>query len=282
MAAERRPLSVGLFGRDKNDKVLNDWSGSVESAGINFANYDLSGLGDDVRSIVDLPDAMIKTAKWAFGLPIAVGILSWIIFSGRMAGWVLVPFVLGAMVLSTLTAVFVGGFFVARTRLDTVSTATNRVVSVIGEMHADVVQVKQGHSSTSVQQVATGLLEHAIFPVVFGVVEGMAPGSASGPLGAIRSKVTGAPMQLVQKSVIAAVAKLPDKEIGTVVDDLAGAMPEISSTLTELNANYQRVAGEVDGVVARVSKATLGSVITAAVLATIPLLLWLILGWVAS
>ncbi len=270
-----------LFGRKKRDDVLNDWEGANPTAGIDFSSYDLDGLRDDVVSIVDLPDAMKKTAKWAFGIPIAVGILSWVIFSSRMAGWVLVPFVLGAVVLSVVGSVFIGGFFVARKRLDTVSQATNRVVTVVGEMHADVLQVKEGASQTSIKEVATGLLEHAIFPIVFGMAEGFAA-NASGPFSKISGRATDYSMGLVQKSVIGAVNKLPDHEIGSVVEDASALMPQLTEALSELNGTYQRVAGDIENIVGRVSKATLGSVIGAAAVAMIPLLLWLVIGWVAS
>lgn len=269
---------MGIFGRDKKDDLLNDWS-NADSSGIDFSKYNLTSLGDDVRSIISLPDAMAQIAKWAFGIPIVIGILSWIVFSGRMSGWLFVPFVLGAMALSVLGSVFIGGFFVARKRLDTVSEATNRVVNVVGEIHRDVVQVKDGASSTSVKAVAGGLVEHAIFPMAFGVVEGMAGG---GMFSSVTSRFTSMPMNLVQKSVLGAIDRLPDKEIGQVTSDLTSMMPDMSATLGGLNDEYQRIAGEIEGIVAGVSKATLGSVVGVAALSMVPLMFWLILGWLIS
>ncbi len=273
---------MGLFGK-KDDDVLNNWSAqSADTSGIDFTKYDLTTLGDDVASIVSIPGAVAQAAKWALGLPIVIGIVSWIVFSGRMSAWILVPFVFGAMFLSALGSTFVGAYFVARKRLDLVSQATTRVVTVVNEMHTDVVQVKEGVSTTSVKALSKGLLENAIFPMAFGFVEGMAPDAGGGMISKLSSRFTDVPLKLVQKSVIGAVDRLPDKEIGSLANDLTGSMPDMSTMLSDLNATYQRISGEIEGVVASVSKATLTSAIGAAVVAMVPLLIWLAIGWVAS
>jgi len=259
--------------------------GSADTSGIDFTKYDLTTLGDDVASIVSIPGAMMQAAKWVFGLPIVIGIVSWIVFSGRMSGWILLPFVLVAMALSTLGSALIGGYFVARKRLDLVSQATARVVTVVNEMHTDVVQVKEGASTTSVKALSKGLLENAVFPMAFGFVEGMAPGATpegKGMMARLASRFTDVPIKLVQKSVIGAVDRLPDKEIGSLAADAAGVLPDMSTMLTDLNATYQRVAGDIENVVASVSKATLTSAGSAAALAMLPLIGWLLVGWIAS
>ena len=273
---------MGLFDRGKRSDRVQDDVEVADTSGIDFSKYDLSTLGDDVASIVSIPNAVAQAAKWAFGLPIVVGIISWIVFSGRMSGWALVPFVLIAMFLSVFGSVFIGGYFVARQRLDLVSQATNRVVTVVNEMHTDVVQIKEGASTTSVKALSKGLLENAIFPVAFGFVEGMAPDAGGGIISKLGSRFTDAPMKLVQKSVIGAVDRLPDKQIGSLASDLTNSMPEMSNMLSELNDNYQRIAGDIESVVSGVSKATLTSAISAAAVATVPVLLWLVFGWVVS
>jgi len=74
-----------------------------------------------------------------------------------------IPFALVAFMLSFFGSVVIAGFFVTRKRLDLVADASNRLVDVAGEMHADIILVKDGHSGTSVQGVAIGLLENALF-----------------------------------------------------------------------------------------------------------------------
>jgi len=249
--------------------------------GIDFAKYELDQLGNDIRSIVDIPGAIGQALKYVLTLPFVVAILTWVVFSSRMSGWALVPFTFIAFLLSFLGALVLGGFFVARKRLDLVATASNRVVDVIGEMHTDVVLVKDGHAGTSVQGVAVGLLENAIFPAVFGTINASAE-TALGPLGRFTSSVTKAPMKMVQKSVISAVQSLPDKEIGQIVTDVGQAVPAASAGVERLTAEYTQARNKIEDIVSKVSRTALGSTLGLAALASIPLLIWLVLGWLLS
>lgn len=279
---------MGLFGRGRDDNQADQTSATANAStdstltsGIDFSAYDLSTVRDDVRSIVDLPTAIAKTARWAFGIPVGVGVLVWIFFSSRMSGWAFIPYVLIAMLLAAPAGALIGGLLVARRRLDTVSQATSRVVNVVGEMHADVMQVRQGAEQTSVKQVATGLLEHAVFPIVFGVAEGFAA-NASGPFSRFSGQATEFSLGLVQKSVVGAVDRLPDREIGSILDGSGEAVADVTAALTELNGTYQQVVGGIDGVVGTVSKATLGSLVGAAFLSLVPLTIWLVIGWLLT
>lgn len=247
---------------------------------LDFSKYGLEQLGQDVRSLVDIPGAIGQTAKYALTLPFVVAILTWLVFNGRM-GWPLAPFTFIAFILSFAASMVIGGYFVARKRLDTVASASSRVVDVIGEMHADVEQLRDGHAETSVQAVAIGLLENAILPAVFGTLSTTAE-TAMGPLGRIASTVTKAPMNLVEKSVISAVKALPDRKIGDVVDGVGAALPDTDSALSGLRQEYTSVRDKMESIVARVSRTAVGSVLGLAMIAAIPLLIWLVLGWLLS
>ena len=276
---------MGWFGRGKSDQEAETaGTPAVQdtASGIDFSAYNLSSLGDDVASIINVPEAVGRVAKYSFAIPAVVGIVSWIVFSGRMPTWVLVPFVFGAVVLSLFAAVAIGGLMVVRRRLDTVAQATDRVVGVVGTMHSDIVELREGHANTSVQEVAVGLFENAILPAAFSTFSGIAENSL-GPVGGAISKATQAPMHsLVKKSVVAAIRSLPDREIGQLVEDTAGAMPEVGAALAAVNAEYQRTRENVEAIVAKVSRTAVGSMVGVALVATVPLLVWLLIGFVAS
>lgn len=244
---------------------------------LDFSEYELGKLGEDIRSLVDLPGAVFQAAKYVLVLPLIVAVLVWIAFGSRMANWALVPFTFIAAGLSLFGAIVIGGFFVARRRLDTVADASTRIVSVIGDMHGDVARIRGGQSETSVQKVAVGLLENAIFPAVFGTVTASAE-TALGPLGKIASQVTKVPMAMVQKSVVNAIGSLPDREIGSLAADAT----ESASALSELADDYTRTKDKVEGIVAKVSRTALGSVLGFALVASIPLIIWLIFGFVLT
>lgn len=252
-----------------------------QATGIDFAKYELDQLGNDIRSIIDVPGAIGQAFKIVVTLPFVVAIVTWIAFSSRMSVVALVLFSLVAFVLSFLGSVVLGGFFVARKRLDLVADAANRVVDVVGEMHADVVLVKDGHAGTSVQGVAVGLLENAIFPAVFGTLSATAE-AAMGPLGRFSSSITKAPMNMVQKSVINAIQSLPDREIGQIIDGIGEDLPAAAAVVQGLGDDYRQARDKIEGIVATVSRTALGSTLGLAGVATIPLALWLILGWVLS
>lgn len=250
-------------------------------SGIDFAKYGLDELGDDIRSIVDVPGAIGQALKYVLTIPIVVALVSWIVFSSRMATWVQIPFTFVAFVLSFLGAFVIGGFFVARKRLDLIADASNRVVDVVGEMHADVVRVKDGHAGTSVQGVAIGLLENAIFPAVFGTLNATVE-TAMGPLGRFSSSITKAPMNMVQKSVISSIQSLPDKKIGEIVADVGEALPGAVAGADRIASEYNQAREKIEGIVATVSRTALASTLGLAGFASLPLAIWLVIGWLLS
>lgn len=275
---------MGWFGR--NDTPSQRVPGAAyaaaeESTGIDFAKYDLDRLGADVRSIVDIPGAIGQAARYVLTIPVIVAMITGAVFSSRMETWTLVPFVVVAFVLTAFSAAVIGAFVVARKRLDLVADASSRVVDVVGEMHADVMLVKDGHAGTSVQGVAIGLLENAIFPAVFGTITTTAE-TTMGPFGRFSSSITKTPMNMVQKSVISAVRSLPDRDIGQLVsgaDDALLSSPAVTAKIDRLNTEYRQARAKIEAVVAKVSRAALRSAIGFTLVASLPLLIWLAVGW---
>lgn len=270
---------MGWF--SKKEKPSEPPSTVDAATGIDFAKYELDQLGNDIRSIIDVPGAIGQALKYTLAIPVIIGLLTWGAFDDRMNGLLLVPFVLVSFFLSFVGAAVIGGFFVARKRLDLVADASNRVVDVVGEMHADVVLVKDGHSRTSVQGVAVGLLENAIFPAVFGTLSATAE-TAMGPLGRFSSSITKAPMNMVQSSVISVIKSLPDREIGQIIDELDNNLPAASAAVKALGDDYREASNKIESIVSTVSRTALGSTLGLAAFATVPLVVWLVLGWLLS
>lgn len=268
---------MGLFGRDKRDDVLNDWSTDDQSLGIDFEKYELGQLGEDIRAMVDVPGAVIQASKWALGIPIVVALISSGVFSGRMSNWILIPFVFGVFVLSLLASIVFGVYAVTRKRLNLVTDASGRVVNTLGEMHSDVVELKEGAADTSMQKVAIGLFENAIFPMVTGAVS-----ATSGPLSFITSRAIKVPMSLIERSVVAAIKVIPDRKIGEIVDDQAESIGALTEVTNQIGETYQSISVRIDEFVGLVSRKTLGSLIGVGVASMLPLLIWLLVGWMAS
>jgi len=178
---------------------------------IDFSKYKLESLGSDIRTIVNVSQALSQTAKSALFIPILIGIPALLFFYSRMTGWVLIPFLLITYLLSLLAAVLIGGFVVARKRLDILCKASNQVVETVGRIHIDIVKVQDGQASTSVREVAVGIAENAVFPAVFGSMEDIR--IEKGPFAKLTSSVS--PIHAVKHSVVSAIELLPDREIGS-------------------------------------------------------------------
>lgn len=259
---------MGLFGKRRAGVESAAPSAAID--GIDLSAYDLKGLAADVRSIVSVPGAIAQAAKYALSIPLIIAAVTWLVFRSRMAGWVLVPFTAVALALAFLGALVLGGYFVARKRLDTVEQASERVVTMLGEMHVDLTKARS--TDTTVQQVAVGLLDDAVLPIVFGALGD----------GIIARTVTKAPMNLVKKTVIAAVTALPDRQLGQLVDQAADSVGGIADRLPALTAQYEGLKNNLTPTVHKISTRALGSILTLTIVAWIPLFLWLLLGLVLS
>lgn len=251
------------------------------AAALDFTSYDLDELRDDVRSVVDVGGAISAVTRWAIGAAAVAAIVSWIIFQSRIdSGAIAIIFALVAGVCAIPLGAAVGGWLLARRRLNIVTEASGRVVDVVGQMHGDVLQLRAGTAETSVQQVAVSLLQEAVFPAVFGTVNSTAEGLL-GPLSFIAGRVTKAPMKVVEHSVVAAIEALPDRQIGELVDGAVGAL-HVDDAVRGVNDHYVQVRGDLTSIVAKVSRTSLIVALTLLMAASMPLIIWLLIGWVAS
>lgn len=251
------------------------------TSALDFASYDLDDLRDDVRSVVDVGGAISAVTRWAVGAAVLAFIGSWLVFQARIdSSLATVLFALIAAACAVPLGATIGGWLLARRRLNTVTEASGRVVDVIGQMHGDVLKVRAGTAETSVQQVAVSLLQEAVFPVVFGTVNTTAEGLL-GPLGFIASKVTKAPMKIVEQSVVAAIGALPDRQIGDLVDGAAGAL-HVDDAVRGVVDHYEHVRGGLTDTVRKVSRTSLAVASVLLIVASMPLIIWWLIGWIAS
>jgi len=84
---------------------------------------------------------------------------------------------------------------------------------------------------------------------------------------------------MVQKSVINAIKSLHDREVGQMTDGI-GEDLAATSAVKALTDDYRQARDKTEGIVASVSRTALRSTLGLAAIATIPLVIWLILGWV--
>jgi hypothetical protein len=93
--------------------------------------YDIDGLRSDVMDLVDLPVALVDTARRAVLGPVVVGLFSWLYFAGSMAWWARLPFTLIAVVLSLITSVLVAVYLVMQRRVEAAVDTSSRVLDTV-------------------------------------------------------------------------------------------------------------------------------------------------------
>lgn len=256
--------------------------GSGDAEALDFSSYDLDGLRDDIGQVLDFGRAVSTMTKWMLGLQLAVVVATWVAFAGRFdSGVWLGLFAVIAGVVSAPLAATVGGWVLARRRLDAVTEASSRVVEVVGLMHADVVRLRRGSAETSVQKVAVSILEEAVFPTVFGTVNTTAEG-VLGPVGFLARRATRAPFRLVERSAIRAVSSLPDRDIGRLVDGATEAVGGLDGFAASIADQYSGVGERIGSIVGRVARTSLVVGFGLAVGSTVPIALWWLLGWLLT
>lgn len=247
----------------------------IDTSLIDFDEYDVPALSEDLRELVNVAGAVRKVATAAVALAIAAGIFSVVVFGGGGALGAVLVFLVSAL-LAAVPATMVGVTWVARQRLDRVQTTSANVIDMVGRIHADFVRVSEGTASTTVRSFANGILNEAVLPLAFNLVGGFVEGMA-GPLGFVVRRADGLLLRMVSQATRAAVDTLPDKRLGEMApSELTTKVVEISD---RVDREYGEVAGRVAGIVTKGSSVTFG-VGTVAILATaIPLALWWLLLW---
>lgn len=277
---------------------------------IDLERYDFDGFRADVEEIIDLPQAMQQATKWALGVPLAITVVVWLVFSGRMPGYVLVTYAVVVFILSLFGAAVLGVFLVARQRVDQTTAAAGRVVELVGLLHDDFDRVKSDGVPIPVRDVGALLAAEVVFPAVFGAA-GQST-TLAGPMGFLLRPALKIPMDMVERKVIAALEQLPsgsgvepEDASGDLTDDqlndladkdptgdgpvadgsldgvevvgqLASATGE---TVSGVAAEYENVQQRLEQIVGTVGVVALGPVAAFAVFSFVPLVLILLLGW---
>ena len=245
---------------------------SEPSGAIDFSRYDLEGVRDEVLAIIDIGSAIADLVRRSALIPLVVFLIAWIIVGG-LGGFF---FAIIAGFLSLFPAVVVGGWLLSRQRLAAITTASERVVDTVSMIHRDIESLREGAAETSVHAAATGIVEEAVIPVVFGSATRFA-GGLLGPLDFLAERVTAVPMRLVERSVVRAVRLLPDRTIGELGLDTVEAVA--SPDVDRLGQAYDDVASRLSGIVEAVTRGSTVVALAVAFVAAVPLLIWLAIGW---
>jgi len=239
--------------------------------------YDFQGVATDVMQLADVPTAVVTTLRWALLIPALVGVITAAVFGDRMPGWVLVPFVIGAMLLSMIGALAIGVLFVARRRLEESTQATGRILDTVGLVHHDLVEL-QGASVThsAIEDLAHGFINS-------GALETAATGSLPTPLRIIAKPVaTGAlwgPKKILERTTTSLINDMPWAVLNAKTDELAQTAGESVELLTEIDAGYASAQESIEETVAAViAKTTRPLTWMVAVLMSPLIVYWLIGG----
>lgn len=245
---------------------------------IDLEAYDLDGLRANVSELVDLQQLAVRTFQWTFTGPLAVGLLTWIYFSGRMPTWVLVPFDLIAIVLSLLGSALAAVFIVMRSKVAAATGAASRTFDVLAMAHGDLEQALDGGVEVSVKGLAGQILELAVFPAIEDGIVAVAPP----PARFLVRPIVWLPTTVVSKTVMAVVDRLPATTLGHLSEEqlqagsdevgaLRGAFESLPEDLAEAQLGLERTVAKALNISAR-------PLVIAVIIALLPLLGWLLIG----
>jgi len=219
--------------------------------------------------------------RWILGLQFVVVTLTAILFASRFDSglWLGVFSILAGLAAAPLAAT-VGGWVLGRRRLAAATDASERMVDVVGLIHADVVRLRAGTADASVREVAVGILDEAVFPAVFGTVGTTAEGLL-GPLGFLARRATRAPLELVERTVTGAITSLPDRKLGDLLDGTADAVAglDVAQSVAE---DYTAARDRVTSVVERVARTSGVVAVGLTVVSVVPLIVWWLFGWIVT
>lgn len=259
------------------------------AAELDLGKYDVESVADDLTALANLPKAIAGTAGRAALVPLAAFVVTWLLFNGRMPTWGLILFAVAAALLSLGVAAVVGVALFTRRQVAAVTDVSGRVLGVIGEMHADLAELRRGKLSLTVRETASTLSSGVVFPMIEDTIAGMAGGLLPGPLKRLAKPAVGPPLAVVRKSVTAAIDVLPlgllDAQIELGENDDAGPearLAAVEASVIALDKQYTDIQAKIEGFVQRAMKRAVAPGILAGVAATVPLVLWWALGWLLS
>lgn len=267
----------------------------VDLSALNVEQYDFDGLRNDVASILDIQAAVLTTLKWTLLVPVAGTFIARIVFSDRIAGWLLWPYLLILALTLVLAAINVGLMFVLRNRIAETNAAADRVLTMTAALHGDYLKVKSGEVNVPMKAIAGILTRELVFPALFAGGHNVAAAAttAAGPMGWIGARLLKYPLRAVERRVLDVLEsdELEPHEVqDTATQPLAGEGGEgseiIAAALTPtfgdsevLDDFYKQAFSIVHRVVSGAGTVATGSLGTVLMIAALPLVIWLAFGW---
>lgn len=250
--------------------------------------YDFDSVRSDIADIIDIPSAIARIGAWTAGLPVGLGVLTWLVFRSRMGGGALFLFLIAVVLLAAIAGVAIGVAVVTRRRVDKTSAAAARIVEITGMVHGDYEQVREGAAKVSVRSVGVLAAREIVLPALFGVAGRAA--FLGGPLGWLMRPVLG----VVESKVTKALGELPDTpralpaaqptqrelsdattEVVTPDEIIDPPAAGVSAAYADIQARFEQIVGRLGGVATRSSKLIAG-------LASLPVIIVLLLGWLLT
>jgi hypothetical protein len=193
----------------------------------------------------------------------------------------LVLFVLIAAVLAFLAVGVLSVYLVVRKRVENAVVTSERVLETVVLIRDDLYHVSEGRKRVSTRELASDVLEDVVFPVMTETAVSVLPG----PLRFFARPVVWLPRKLIERTVGAAIKHLPDDRLDrhVVIDNraLIRADAEVDRAAAT-RAAVLEVHDVVEDIVVGVIKALWWPTVAVTVLASIPLLVWLVIGWLAG
>lgn len=246
-------------------------SDKQDSIRLNLDDYDFKGLTSDVLELADMPSAVATVAKRALLFPLVVGIVVFLVFNARTSAFVAIFVALVSMVLSLGAGVLVGVWRLTRQRGEALISATDRVVTTLGDVHKDlgdlpIGQTKGALSGLTADYMKSGAIEEAAVGFVPGLLQPLAKPFAK--------RVVWGPKRVIERSTLAIIDELPTEVLEKSLDE-GGALDKVADV-------WQGARDRVQGTVNKVMTVSLIPVLLGVVMALVPLLIWVGLMWWAT
>lgn len=264
---------------DSSDPI-DDPVEPADPATVDLSDYDLDQLRADVMELFDLPVAVGQAVMWSVRGVGAAALVAW--FVGRdMPTWALILFMLIAAVLALVAGVVLSVYLVVRKRVENAVVTSERVLETVVLIRDDLYHVSEGRKRVSTRDLASDVLDDVVFPVMTETAVSALPG----PMRFLARPVVWLPRKLIGRTVGAAITYLPDERLDrdVVVDNRALIRAETEvERAAGTRAAVLEIHDVVETIVVGAIKALWWPTLAITALASVPLIIWLLIGWVAG